>query len=635
MLNAQLHRGPDDGGFEVLQVQGYSVALGNRRLAIQDISPLGHQPMINPDTHDVLVYNGELYNAPELRRLLQDEGFKFRSRSDTEVLLRSYERWGIECLKLLKGMFAFAVWDARKRRLLIARDHLGIKPLYYCCLPGKGFAFASEVRALLAGGVVNFEIDRRALAGYLAYGAVQEPLTINEDVRVLEPGSYLEVSVEGRVENRVTYWSIPLPDPTNASVAFNDLVEEGRGLLSQSVRRHMLSDVPLGVFLSSGLDSTSVLGLARQVTAGTVHAFTVCFPDNKDFDEGAVASETARRLGVEYHECAVDSITATEWAMQGMAGIDQPALDGLNTYIVSKAVRQHGFAVALSGQGGDEIFGGYHSFTQIPRWRNWMALLKILPPDWRALLARTASFRMGSVLRSKAGEIAKTGGDLLTLYSHYRRLGPQSDLVRLGLKPFDLNLTQTYQVPELDNKQLIVNDDDIATVSRLETMFYLRNTLLRDGDVFGMANSLEIRVPLLDRDVVEWAYRLPGRVLLPRGRPQKFLLREICADYYTPLQAAQQKRGFTLPFSSWLLGPLRPMMEDCLAAVKDSKLVSSSGIDSIKQTFLSEPHTAAWRTLWCLVSLGYWLTSRKRSVDSSDYVRADTRYHASRRQGRA
>ncbi|MFI5110853.1 MAG: asparagine synthase (glutamine-hydrolyzing), partial [Terriglobales bacterium] len=276
MNDAQAHRGPDDQGAVVLQVGGGIVGLGNRRLAILDLSPHGHQPMHNPDTGDVLVYNGEIYNSPDLRRELQQAGFTFRGHSDTEVLLRAYQHWGVDCLPRLRGMFAFALWDARRSRLLIARDHLGIKPLYYAAREGEWFVCASEVRALMSSGLAPPLVSQRALAGYLAYGAVQEPLTLFEGVFTLPRGAWKELDSLGRATAQGTYWQFPRPDGERKR-SLEEVAEEGRALLEQSVRRHLLSDVRVGIFLSSGLDSTAVLGIARQFQSATDHlnAFTV------------------------------------------------------------------------------------------------------------------------------------------------------------------------------------------------------------------------------------------------------------------------------------------------------------------------------------------------------------------------
>lgn len=621
MLQAQRHRGPDDEGMCAFEAGG-TVALGNRRLAILDLSRLGRQPMEDPEAGHVLVYNGELYNFADLRKQLQAEGRTFRGRSDTEVLLAAYGRWGRRCLTRLSGMFAFAVWDKGRGVLLLARDHLGIKPLYYARVPRGGFAFASEVRALMASGLVRWEVDRRALAGFLAYGAVQEPLTIVSGVRMLEPGSWMEVNARGEIVARGRYWEIPEPDGSQRRRPIAELVAEGRVVLRDSVRRHLVSDVPVGVFLSSGLDSTAILGFAAETSTADVVAVTVSFPEDTFHNEAPVARETARRLGTNYQEYVVDSSSALQWSQQALEAMDQPTADGVNTYIVSRAVRQHGVVVALSGQGGDELFGGYRSFRGVWRWLRRMKWLGWMGPASRAWAARLASVGKHAVFRGKAQDVARAGADLRELYFHYRRLCSNEDLRALGLTWSGLGLDSCYQVPEVAANGCLVEGDVTATISRLETVYYLGNTLLRDGDIFSMAHALEMRVPFLDRKVVEWMFRLPGDVLLPPGKADKYLLREMCRDFYSPEQLTRAKRGFSPPFSVWLTGPLRDVMEESVRAVAGSGLVHEEGVRRLRQTFLREPHTAAWSRVWALTVLGHWLT-RLRAVSNggvADFV---------------
>lgn len=611
MMNAQVHRGPDDAGIEARQFGESAVVLGHRRLAILDLSPLGHQPMENPDTGDLVVYNGEIYNFWELRAELEQAGYRFRSRGDTEVLLRAYEHWGAGCLEKFRGMFAFALWDARRQRLFLARDHLGIKPLYYAARPGC-FLFASEVRALLSSGLIPSVVDGRGLASYVAYGAVQEPLTIVEGVRMLAAGSWMAVDLSGEAVDQVRYWRFPAPDPGRRQVPTAQLIEEGRALLERSVGRHMVSDVPVGVFLSSGLDSTAVLGLARRSAGEQIHAFTVSFPEDEFHDEAAVARQTASRLGVMHHVCTVDSASALEWAADAVRHLDQPTVDGVNAYMVSRAVRGEGIIVALSGQGGDEMFGGYWTFLGVPLWVRRRRWLGWMPGAWRARLAGLAGMRRPSLVREKGRDLARGDGSIRSVYFSYQRLLPDRDLERLGLRAEPLGLTPSFHDPAMDDTDCVIEGDVIASVSRLDARYYLGSTLLRDGDVFGMANSLEIRVPLLDRDVVEWALGMPGDVLLPNRVADKYLLRQICADFYDQEQLRRAKRGFSAPFSVWLRGPLQEPVRAGLEAVKRSGLLEPSAVDFVWRRFLREPEGGAWVPVWALNTLGHWLTRTRQ-----------------------
>ena len=613
MLDAQVHRGPDDVGWVVIAAGQSVLGLGNRRLAIQDVSPLGHQPMRNEDTGDLLVYNGEIYNAPQLKASLNSEGYRFRGHSDTEILLRAYEHWGIDCLDRLRGMFAFVIWDARRSRLVIARDHLGIKPLYYSC-NDHYFACASEVRALVQSGLVSSEIDRRALAGYLAYGGVQEPLTIFEGVFSLPRGSWKELDSSGKVLAESRYWRFPPVQQSIHERSLPALVEEGRALLQQSVRRHLLSDVRLGIFLSSGLDSTAILGLSGdQNRLQPLDAFTVSFPDQPQRDERVLAGAAAARFGASFHECPVSDSTTLSWIRDALECMDQPSMDGFNTYVVARAIRERGIVVALSGLGGDEVFGGYNLFRRVPRTYDMMSWLSLLPRSTRVTAARLATVLRNRVARHKAKEIATADPGLIGMYFHYRRLISDLGLGMFGLDAKSLGLSEDFQIRELRYEDCYVPADHVDSVGRLDTTFYLQNILLRDSDVFGMANSLEIRVPFLDRDLVEWAFRLPGDVLLPRRAPLKYLLRKICADLYTKSQAHQPKRGFVLPFGAWLLGPLREMMEENLRFLGGSGLLDPAGIENVRKLFREEPDGPAWSRVWALVTLGQWLKTRTAS----------------------
>lgn len=608
MLQAQTHRGPDDQGSFVTSFGSYVLGLGNCRLAIQDTSSLGHQPMRNDDTGDVLVYNGEIYNAPDIRQVLESSGYDFRSHSDTEVLLRAYQHWGTGCLSHLRGMFAFALWDNQRQRLIVARDHIGIKPLYYTS--GKGFfACASEVAALVKSGFAKWDVDRRALAGYLAYGSVQEPLTICQHVYCLPRGCWHEIDPSGQVMAKECYWSFPAIESRPRSSKEKDLLEEGRAILDMAVNRHLLSDVPLGVFLSGGLDSTAILGFSSQHSRTPIHAFTVTFPDHPNLSEGKLAALSAARFGAIFHNCAVTDATALGWIAQALQHMDQPSMDGFNTYIVARAVREQGIVVALSGLGGDEIFGGYNLFWRVPRAYSMMSFLGQLPTRVRLGIAGIATLLSSDVVRQKAIDIFLSDAGLIGLYFHHRRLISNPGLRLLGFDFNDLDLSEDYQVPELQYRDSYVTADHVSSVGRLDASFYMQNTLLRDGDVFGMANSLEIRVPFLDRDLMEWAFRLPGEVLLPQNASSKYLLRQMCAEMYQSAHR-KRKRGFSLPIGAWMQGPLHDFVGDSLNCLSNSGLVDKRGIQDLLALFKNDPDSPAWSRVWALVSLANWELSR-------------------------
>ncbi len=600
MLSAQAHRGPDDFSQTLIRADTSVVAFGSRRLAVIDLSPLGRQPMTNPDTGDILVFNGEIYNSTEIRQALASSGFRFRGRSDTESILRAYEHWGFSFLDHLRGMFSVAIWDARQQRLLLARDPFGIKPLYYAeGIPGC--LFASEVRAMGASGLVDRRIDQQALTAYLAFGAVQDPLTILRGVFSVPPGGWITVTRSGEVERTGKHWTFPPPDERNHQRPMEDLAAEGRHLLERSVASHLESDRPVGVFLSSGLDSTAVLGLAKKATAD-VRAFTVGFPDDPAGDEAPSAARVARRMGVEHRHCPIRETTALEWIEQGIVCIDQPAMDGLNTYMVSRAARDAGIVVALSGQGADELFGGYPTFRQVPVWAKRAARFDRLPGVMREAWNAIRTFGMSPAGKARYRDLASCEPDLRSAYRHVRQILPDAWLTALGCDP---RLLQLPDSTDLD----LAGDDVVAGVCRLESAHYLVNTLLRDADVYGMANSIEIRLPFLDRDLAEWALRLPGDRLMPSSEPRKCLVRMMCADLFDPLQLRLPKRGFTLPFGAWIHGPLRGLVDAALDSLRVSGAVDPRGIDEVRAACGRSTH---WTPLWTLAVLGFWM-GRHRS----------------------
>jgi asparagine synthase (glutamine-hydrolysing) len=506
-------------------------------------------------------------------------------------------------------MFAFALWDARRSRLVIARDHLGIKPLYYAQKKDCWFVCASEVRAVLQSDLLDSRIDRRSLAGYLAYGAVQEPLTIYEGIFSLPRGSWQERDERGTVVGGGAYWQFPAPDPSHRRRPLAEIAEEGRAILEESVRRHLLSDVRIGLFLSSGLDSIALLGLAPE--KHNLDAFTVSFPDHPEYNEDGAARSAAERFGVPYHDCPVSDGTALHWLQKALDSMDQPSMDGFNSYIVSRAVRENGLIVGLSGLGGDEVFGGYNLSRRVPRNFHAMTWLSPFPESVRTTAARFATVFRNDIVKQKAREIAKANPGLIGLYFRHRRLIADAGLEALGLCAKDLNLSDDFQVPELQYQGCYVPADLSSSVARLDAAFYLPNVLLRDSDVFGMANSLEIRVPFLDHDLVEWAFQLPGDVLLPKRAPLKYLLRQICADVYAKLPIASSKRGFVIPISEWLRGPLQEVTQESLRTLQESSLIEPAGIDEVQELFRRQPDSPAWSRLWALVTLGFWLQTQR------------------------
>lgn len=562
MLRQMTPRGPDDAGHvEVLPRQSAGRwLLGACRLAILDLSAAGHQPMHDPQTGNWLVYNGEIFNFVELRRELEAAGCTFRSNCDTEVLLHGYRVWGEEVLHRARGMFAFGMWDEARQMLLLARDRLGIKPVYYW-QQAQRFLFASELRALLESGLVPRELDATGLDSFLKFGAVQEPATLIRDIRLLPAGHLLRWSATADMEIE-RYWSLPVEAiPANGSAAERKRhIEEVGHALADAVRMRLVSDVPLGIFLSGGLDSSVVAALAAQ-SGAHIQTFTINFVE-KQFAEGDKARRVAQHVGAEHRELIFSQRDLFAALPNALAAMDQPTVDGINTYFVSRLTKQAGVTVALSGLGGDELFAGYRSFRIVPR----MEQVDRWTPSWARSLA-------GSLFDSRALR-ARRDRKLSAWVRREDGFGHPFFLSRLVLTPArvarlfqpDWLLALNFSVFEEEvgeMHRLLAGHDAVNRVSCLELSSYMRNTLLRDTDCMSMANSIEVRVPLIDHVVTEQMLRLPGAWKL--GRQRKPLL-VAALEKPLPLDILQQpKRGFEFPWDLWLRGELRDEVEATLS----------------------------------------------------------------------
>ncbi len=623
MVAAQHHRGPNASGFHYADFGPQRLGLGHNRLSIIDLSEAGAQPMVDPRTGNVLVFNGEIYNFKVLRAELEAEGVEFNGHSDTEVLLIALSKWGVKALSRLQGMFAFAFLDRTEKNLLLARDPVGIKPLYYA-EGGFGLLFASEVRAILATRVTAFQTDRRAVGTYLAFGAIQEPDTFFKQIKAFPAGCYAAVSLAGGELPPLrfsSYWNFPRP----VDIAEKAAVSRVRATLEESVRDHLVSDVPLGVFLSSGIDSTIVAALASRLSANT-RTFTVGFAEHQDLTENTVARETAKRLGVRHCDVFLRENEVQQGIQDWLVSLDQPSIDGGNVFVISKAVKAAGITVALSGQGGDELFGGYPSFRDVPKLVRLLSVLRRFPKGCRTSLLRLLmSFKSKAAL-AKALDIANSDGSVLSVYLHRRRTLANGQLQALGVVPSELDLTFDFLPPtavtSLETGTLSVEEQ----VGLLETKFYLGNMLLRDGDTNGMAHSLEIRVPFLDTRMLQLAFSLPGSVRMPASAPSKHLLRAAFADVLPTEVTRQKKQGFHLPIKRWMLGPLRELCESSLATLKGAGLVDPQGVDGVWRAYLAEPESPAWSRAWGLCILGAYL--QQHTAPESERRNADKTVHS-------
>ncbi len=611
MNDAQAHRGPDGEGLRVLRVAGQAVTLGHRRLAIQDLSPAGQQPMENPATGDVIVYNGELYNVAALRAELSDGAL--RSRSDTELLLKAFERWGIACLDRLSGMFAFALYAAREKKLYLARDPLGIKPLYWSVARDGALVFASELRAVVASGLVETRVDPFGLESVLAYGAVTGPRTMLEDVRLLDPGTWTAFD-PARLESPprfVRYWDPAVRPQVERSS--ERVASALRPALHEAVRNHLVGDVPVALFLSGGIDSSAIAALASEMRHGDIDTFTVRIAGDAAMDEAPIARRTAEALGTRHHDVTFAEGDALALATKWLESIDQPSVDGLNTYVIARAARERGIVVALSGLGGDEMFGGYSTFRTVPVLARAATLGRRLPRGLVEALAARWSFGF-ETRAEKLADLLDVEPGIAAMCVSRRRLMSNEQMDSLGLGK---RRGALFLPPECVVQREGLGDSAWATIRDVETRFYMANMLLRDADVFGMAHGLEIRVPLLDRAVVEAALAFARPALTLRQKPSKPWL-VAALDGRIPREVlAGGKRGFSLPQAQWMRGPLREVFESRIDAVATSGYVEPAGVRRVWERFLREPEGPAWSRAWLLGSLGEWFTRMSADAGAS------------------
>jgi asparagine synthase (glutamine-hydrolysing) len=582
MRDAQQHRGPDDSG--VMWSDALHAGIAASRLAIRDLSPAGHMPMCVDDVW--IAYNGEVYNADALRSELAGRGHSFKSHSDTEVILRGYLTWGEDVVHRLRGMFAFGILDTRRQQLVLARDPLGIKPLYYT--QRGAFAFASELRAFVNSRAIEARIDETALSAYLQLGSIPAPLTVYADVAALRPGHIATLPIDDPRKISVRgYW--PAASSKQTSVA------DVEAALFDAVRSHLVSDVPVGAFLSGGLDSSSVVAIAAPQASEQLRTCSIAF-ESAAHNEAIYARAVAKAFGTDHYERVVTRDDFMRALPTFFDVIDQPSIDGFNTYFVSETARQAGLTVALSGLGGDELFGGYPSFDGVPR---LMRALKVA----RAA-GGVATRALTTVARSdRWRKVAAAAGRPVTAASSflvYRGLFTRAEVETLlpNAQHFD---AEAYVAERAGPAGGAIK----SWVSRAELGTYTASQLLRDCDVTSMAHSLELRVPLLDTRLVEAVHALPPEQRFVRGR-NKALLRDIMAKRLPAVVLERRDRqGFSFPMREWL-GNAIPQRFDAPAMQR----FNQRALADVSARFRSG-HTH-WSRIWSLMALNEW--SRRTSA---------------------
>jgi len=590
MTESMCHRGPDTGGYFI----DGELAFGHRRLSIIDLSDAANQPFEEASGRYVIIFNGEIYNYAEIRPLLSD--YPFRTHGDTEVILAGYMRWGADCLTRLRGMFTIVIWDRQERELFIARDRLGVKPLYYYHQEDR-FVFASEIRAVLKSGNISRKIDRTALLEYFRYQSVGFPFSPVEGIRQMEAGTWMRIKNDEIHTQK--YW-----DPVKKNYDFDftgkkEVQQKVKELMLQSVKRRLVSDVPVGAFLSGGIDSSAVVGLMVEAGDPSPNTFNISF-DESDYDESQYAEIIAKKFNTRHTRIRLKPEVMLEELTNALDAMDTPTGDGINTYVVSKAIHKEGIRVALSGVGGDELFAGYPIFEHYIRLqqKRWL---------WKT----PAALRNG--LSGLLGKGAKKDRLRQFLALSSPAIENSYPVLRQILSPVMLKeLTNLSEGDEFTlAKQLIAREDALvrlpffSQVTAAEYLGYTQQTLLKDTDQMSMANSLEIREPFFDQDLVEFVMAVPDHFKVPVY--PKSLLVESLKPLLPDEIVHRKKQGFVFPWKEWMKNELRSFCESHVSHITQRDFIRGNHLRTLWSRFLSDDPDIRWQELWLFVVLDYWM----------------------------
>jgi asparagine synthase (glutamine-hydrolysing) len=590
MTDAIAHRGPDaDGHF----VEG-RIALGHRRLSIIDLTPSGNQPFSSANNRYQLVFNGELYNFQEVKATITDHSFK--STGDTEVLVEAWSRWGLNALIKFKGMFAFAIWDRLEETLWLVRDRLGVKPLYFAEQPNC-LLFASEIRAILASGLVKKELNTDALAGYFRYQSVPGPHTIIKGIQELKAGCWMKIK-GGKIESG-SWWDIQTRNAFTPPESRQQAQSEILRLLRSAVEQRLVSDVPVGAFLSGGIDSSAVVALMAEVSNRPPETFNISFSE-KDFDESGYAELVARKFNTRHHTILQKPEYMLDNLLPALNAMDTPSGDGINSYVVSKAIRDAGITVALSGIGGDELFAGYpffRQFRQLQKYKNSWALTGPLRKLLASFIGNSTSRkdRLKQLLTVPSPQIEH-------LYPIFRQIitpAAYRKFIRLDLPstdPVQQALTKIEQLHDFP---------EYSQVSVAEYLGYTQYTLLKDTDQMSMAVSLEVREPFFDHEFIEYVLQIPDQLKEP-AFPKQFLV-EALGDRLPHEVVHRRKQGFIFPWEHWMKTELRSFCEAEIQSISNRDFINGQALQVQWQQFMKGDPSIRWMEIWLFVILSYWL----------------------------
>lgn len=591
MTDAMAHRGPDaHNDF----VQG-RVALGHRRLSIIDLSDAANQPFTDHTGRYRIVFNGEIYNFQEVKARLVD--YPFTTSGDTEVLLAAYIKWGADCLTHFKGMFAFAIWDTAEQELFIARDRMGVKPVYYYT-NNEYFLFASEIRGLLASRLIPNKINTAAVREFLSYQSIGFPLSIIENIAQLDAGSC--ITIRGTKVVTKKYWDITASVGNEPYHDKKQVLQHIRNLLRDSVERRLVSDVPIGAFLSGGIDSSAVVGLMAEVSKSRPNTFTIGFSE-KEFDESEYAAQIAKKFNTNHNQVLLKPSVFLDELTNALDAMDTPSGDGINTYVVSKAIRQSGLTVALSGVGGDELFAGYPFFRQYLQLKKFNKIWGAA--GWARQLAAAAYSLKGSNKAGRMQQLLRAPScSVSSFYPEFRRIfAPSllSKLTRLGDDP-----------TALENNLLALNGSfekfpALSQVSIAEYLGYTQHTLLKDTDQMSMAVSLEVREPFFDHDLVTYVLGVPDTLKFPHT--PKSLLVDSLQGLLPPEIVHRRKQGFLFPWEIWMKRELYDFCDQRLKRMAERDFINEKQLLDYWGRFQKGDPGVRWMELWLFVVLEYWM----------------------------
>lgn len=595
MTDSLSHRGPDADGI----YDQHPVQLGHRRLAIIDLDTNSDQPFYSHNKRYVMVFNGEVYNFKKLKQELSE--YTFETDSDTEVVIAAYQKWGKSCVEKLEGMFAFAVLDKESNELFIARDRLGIKPLYYHQTDDY-FLFSSEIRSLLNSDLLPRRINKTALSDYLRYQTVHTPDTLIEGVKQLHPGSFINLN-EDDIQIR-SYWKAEEQFSQANYSDPNKTKEAIKNTFFQAVEKRLVADVPYGAFLSGGIDSSAIVAAMSEVGKGSINSFSVVF-DETEFSEEKYANLVAEKFKTNHQNIRLNGQDLLNDIPNALSAMDHPSGDGINTYIVSKATKSAGITVALSGLGGDELFSGYPIFRQAQE-LNGKKWLQSWPKGIRKFGGKLNEWRSPSVKSLKMTEILSLDYyELEHFYPISRQLYFDHELKKILKSPLQPNKVKAIAMEKVAYQTAGYELNQQSRVSVLEFSTYMQNVLLRDADQMSMAHALEIRVPFLDHKLVELALNIPEEQKL-RNYP-KSLFVESLGELLPKEVYERKKMGFVLPWDQWLKKDLRKVVEDQLLFLSSTQLFNAEIIQGHWKDFLNSSPKMNWVKIWSLVVLSYWI----------------------------